>query len=135
MAKKDHNKASFIGNLGRDPEMRYTPSGKPVTNFSVAVNNQFTGADGQVVKETLWVKAVTWGKQAEAANEYLKKGMQVYIEGRVQPIKIWTGTDGEPHADLELSVSEMQFLSRNSKDGVSASAPEIPGAPEDDIPF
>lgn len=133
MAKKDHNKASFIGNLGRDPEMRYTPSGKPVTNFSVAVNNQFTGADGQPVKETLWVKAVTWGATAEAANKYLKKGMQVYIEGRIQPIKIWTGTDGEPRADLELTVSEMQFLSH--KDGSGGSAPEIPGAPEEDIPF
>jgi single-strand DNA-binding protein len=134
MAKKDHNKASFIGNLGRDPEMRYTPSGKPVTNFSVAVNNQYAGADGQVVKETLWVKAVTWGATAEAANKYLKKGMQVYIEGRINPIKIWTGTDGEPRADLELTVSEMQFLSHN--DGSSGSAPEIPGAPDpEDIPF
>jgi single-strand DNA-binding protein len=134
MAKKDHNKASFIGNLGRDPEMRYTPSGKPVTNFSVAVNNQYPGADGETVKETLWVKAVTWGATAEAANKYLKKGMQVYIEGRIQPIKIWTGTDGEPRADLELTVSEMQFLSH--KDGNGGSAPEIPGAPDpEDIPF
>jgi single-strand DNA-binding protein len=133
MAKKDHNKASFIGNLGCDPEMRYTPSGKPVTSFSVAVNNLYAGADGKTVKETLWVKAVTWGKQAEVANQYLKKGNQVYIEGRIQPIRIWTGTDGEPRADLELTVSEMQFLSH--KDGSGDNIPEIPAAPEEDIPF
>jgi single-strand DNA-binding protein len=133
MAKKDHNKASFIGNLGRDPEMRYTPSGKPFTSFSVAVNNQYPGADGKTVKETLWVKAVIWNKQAEVANQYLNKGQQVYIEGRIQPIRIWTGADGEPRADLELTVSEMQFLSH--KDGSSDSVPEIPAAPEEDIPF
>ena len=134
MSKRDHNKASFIGNLGRDPEMRFTPAGKAVANFSVAVNNQYTGADGQVVKETLWVKAVTWGNQAEVTNKYLKKGMQVYIEGRINPIKIWAGQDGESRADLELTVSEVQFLSHKDGDG-NGSAPEIPADSEDDLPF
>jgi single-strand DNA-binding protein len=114
--------------------MRFTPAGKAVANFSVAVNNQYTGADGQVVKETLWVKAVTWGNQAEVTNKYLKKGMQVYIEGRINPIKIWAGQDGESRADLELTVSEVQFLSHKDGDG-NGSAPEIPADSEDDLPF
>ncbi len=94
------------------------------------------GADGQPVKETLWVKAVTWNAAAEAANKYLKKGMQVYISGRIQPIKIWTGSDGEPRADLELTVSEMQFLSHKDEGDGNNSAPEIPGASDGNyIPF
>jgi single-strand DNA-binding protein len=138
MAKKDLNRFELIGNLGRDPEMRYVPSGKPVTSFSVAVNNQYTGANGETVKETLWVKAVTWGKQAEAANQYLKKGSKVYLAGRVQPIKIWNGQDGAPHADLELNVSEMQFLGGGNGETASGGHEEpefTTGAPEEDIPF
>ncbi len=64
----------IVGNVGRDPEMRYTPSGQPVTSFSVATSRQYTGSNGQPVKETIWFKITTWGKQAEVCNQYLKKG-------------------------------------------------------------
>ena len=139
MAKKDLNRFELIGNLGREPEMRYTPSGKPVTSFPVAVNNQYENANGETVKETLWVKAVTWGKQAENAHNFLKKGGKVYLAGRVQPVKIWTGQDGTPHADLELNVSEMQFLGGGNGSEAASGGHEEPefttGAPDKDIPF
>ena len=74
----------IVGNLGRDPEMRYTPSGQPVTSFNVATNRTYTGNNGQTVKETIWFKISVWGKQAESCNNYLRKGSKVLIEGRLQ---------------------------------------------------
>ncbi len=112
----------IVGNLGRDPEMRYTPSGQAVTNFSVATNRNYTGNDGQPVKETIWFRISTWGKQAETCNQYLKKGSKVLIEGRLVPDKdtggprIWNKQDGSPAASFEISASTVRFLSARGDD-------------------
>jgi len=73
-----YQKIIIVGNLGRDPEMRYTPSGQAVTNFSVATNRQYTGSDGQLVKETIWFRVSVWGKQAETSNQYLRRGSVLF---------------------------------------------------------
>ena len=80
---EDINKVMIIGNLGRDPEMRYTPSGRPLTKFQLATNRSWTTADGEKKRETEWFNIVAWGKLAEICNQYLSKGQQVYIEGRL----------------------------------------------------
>ena len=84
---KDLNKVMIIGRLGKDPEMRYTPSGQAVTSFSVATNRQYTTGNGEQVKETIWFRVSTWGKTAEVCNQYVKKGSKVLIEGRLTPDK------------------------------------------------
>jgi len=90
----------FVGNVGRDPEMRYTPAGQAVTSFSVACNRQYTTNNGETIKETIWFRVSAWGKQAEICNQYLKKGSKVLVEGRLTPDKetggprIWNGQDG-----------------------------------------
>ena len=107
----------LVGNLGRDPEMRYTPSGQAVTNFSVAVNDSYTSSNGERVERTIWVRVSTWGKQAENCNQYLKKGRKVLVEGRLIPDsstggpRIWTRQDGTPAASFEVSASTVRFLS------------------------
>ncbi|MCS6994698.1 MAG: single-stranded DNA-binding protein [Anaerolineales bacterium] len=136
----------IVGNLGRDPEMRYTPSGQPVTSFSVATSRQYTGNNGQVVKETIWFKVTTWGKQAEICNQYLKKGSKVLIEGRLTPDpntggpRLWTRQDGTAGASFEVTASTVRFLSSREDGGVAGAAVgemsnSFVGAPEDDIPF
>jgi len=132
-----------VGNLGRDPEMRYTPSGKPVTDFSVAVNRQFTGSNGQPVKDVVWFKVSTWGKQAEVCNQYLKKGAKVLIEGRLDydpktgGPKTWEGQDGSYHTGFALVAQVVRFLSAKSEGSAVAESAEsgFTGAPEEDIPF
>jgi len=114
-----------VGNLGRDPEMRYTPSGQAVTNFNVATNRQYTGSDGQQVKETTWFRVSVWGKQAESSNQYLKKGSKVLIEGRLvaDPAtggpRVWQGQKG-PGASFEISASTVRFLSSRGETEESA---------------
>jgi len=134
----------LVGNLGRDPEMRYTPSGQAVTNFSVATNRQYTGSDGQVVKETIWFRVSTWGKSAENCNQFLKRGSKVLVEGRLVPDantggpRVWKRQDGTPSASFEVSASTVRFLtSRGEDESASAPAGEGPGQSEDagDIPF
>ncbi len=111
----------IVGNLGRDPEMRYTPSGQAVTNFSVATSRQYTGNNGETVKETIWFRISTWGKQAETCNQYLKKGSKVLVEGRLTPDsstggpRIWTRQDGTPAASFEISASTVRFLSSRAE--------------------
>ncbi len=137
----------IVGNLGRDPEMRYTPSGQPVTSFSVATSRQYTGNNGQVVKETIWFKVTAWGKQAEVCNQYLKKGSKVLIEGRLTPDpntgspRIWTRQDGTAGASFEVTASTVRFLS-SREDGSGGGSMgggdmggSFVGAPEEDIPF
>ena len=132
----------IVGNLGKDPEMRFTPSGQAVTNFSVATNRQYTGNDGQPVKETIWFRVSTWGKQAETCNQYLRKGSKVLIEGRLVPDKetggprIWTKQDGTAGASFEVSASTIRFLSSRGEDeggAVSGEAAHTDDA--GDIPF
>ncbi len=105
----------IAGNVGRDPEMRYTPSGQAVTSFSVATNRQYTNNNAETVKETIWFRVSAWGKQAETCNQYLKKGSKVLVEGRLtaDPAtggpRIWTGAGRLP-ACLLRSLGEHRAL-------------------------
>src|SRR3990170_4523494 len=101
------HKVILVGNLGRDPEMRYTPSGQAVTNLSVATNRTYTDSSGSQVKETAWFRVSVWGKQAETCHQYLRKGRQVLVEGRLVPDdngnpRIWNRQDGTPAASFEV---------------------------------
>jgi single-strand DNA-binding protein len=132
----------IVGNLGRDPEMRYTPSGQAVTNFNVATNRQYTSSDGQQVKETIWFRVSAWGKQAETVNQYLKQGSKVLVEGRLVPDpatggpRIYTRQDGSNGSSFEVSAATVRFLSTRGEDTTSYSSSEQTGQPEeDDIPF
>jgi single-strand DNA-binding protein len=135
----------IAGNVGKDPEMRYTPSGQAVTSFSVATNRQYTTGNGEQVKETIWFRISTWGKTAEICNQYVKKGSKVLVEGRLTPDKntggprIWTKQDGSAGASFEVTASTVRFLSSRGEGGGDMpmhggmEGAEIP--PEDDIPF
>ena len=132
----------IVGNLGRDPEMRYTPAGQAVTNFSVATSRQYTGSDGNQVKETIWFRISAWGKQAETCNQYLRKGSKVLVEGRLTPDpstggpRLWQRQDGTTSANFEVSANTVRFLSSRGEDEGSYSAGESHIAAEpDDIPF
>ena len=103
------NKVMIIGHLGRDPEMRYTPSGRPVTNFSVATSRSWNTSDGKRHTETEWFNVVAWGNLAEICKQYLSKGQQVYIEGRLQT-RHWEDSEGKPHTSTEIVANEMIVL-------------------------
>lgn len=124
------NKVMLIGNLGRDPEMRYTPSGRPVTAFSLAVNRSWTMADGERREETEWFNIVAWGDLAERCNKYLRKGERVYIDGRLQT-RSWEGTDGQKHSRTEVVASEMLMLDGRTREEETTQG-DMPG---DEIPF
>ncbi|MBL8089329.1 MAG: single-stranded DNA-binding protein [Anaerolineales bacterium] len=141
-----YHKIFITGNLGRDPEMRFTPSGQAVTSFSVAVNETYTNNNGEKVKKTIWFRVTAWGKQAEICNQYLKKGSMVLVEGRMNADpatggpKIWTKQDGTAGSSFEVTAQTVRFLSsRGENEGgpVAGSGgmemAELP--PEDDIPF
>jgi len=137
----------IVGNVGRDPEMRYTPSGQAVTSFSVATNRQYTNNNGETVKETIWFRVSAWGKQAETCNQYVKKGSKVLVEGRLtaDPAtggpRVWTAQDGSTRASFEVSAGTVRFLSSRAETegGGTGSAPvaDEGNAPtnEEDIPF
>ncbi len=132
----------IVGNLGRDPEMRYSPSGQAVTSFSVATNRQYTGGDGQQVKETIWFRVSVWGKQAEACSQYLKKGSKVLVEGRLTPDqatggpRIWTRQDGTPATSFEVTAQTVRFLSSRGEEGTYQGGDQpTPAESEDNIPF
>ena len=103
------NKVMLIGHLGRDPEMRYTPSGRPVTSFSVVTTRTWTSAEGDRHEESEWFNGVSWGNLAEICNQYLSKGQQVYVEGRLQT-RGWEDEDGKKHYRTELVANEMIVL-------------------------
>ena len=109
------NKAMIIGNLGRDPEMRYTPNGQAVTQFTVAVNRNYKGQSGEWQEETEWFRVVVWGQQAERAAEYLRKGNKVYIEGRLQT-RQWEDQSGQKRYTTELVANQVTNLERRSRD-------------------
>jgi single-strand DNA-binding protein len=117
-----YQKLVIVGNLGRDPEMRYTPSGQAVTNLNIATNRQYTSNSGERVKETTWFRISVWGKQAETCNQYLRKGSKVLVEGRLNQDpatggpRIWTGTDGAPRASFEMTAQTVRFLSSRQED-------------------
>jgi single-strand DNA-binding protein len=109
------NKCLIIGNLGRDPEMRYTPSGQAVTQFTVAVNRNYKDAQGERQEETEWFRIVAWGQQAEFSAEYLRKGNKVFIEGRLQT-RQWEGQDGQKRYTTELVANTIHNLERRPRD-------------------
>jgi single-strand DNA-binding protein len=115
------NKVMIIGNLGRDPEMRYTPSGKPVTSFSLASSRTWVSADGERREETEWFNVVAWGNLAEICNQHLMKGQQVYIEGRLQT-RCWEDDNGQRHFRTEVVANEMIVLGNRVRDEASQSA-------------
>lgn len=132
----------IVGNLGRDPEMRYTPSGQAVTNFNVASNRQYTASDGTQVKETIWFRVSAWGKQAETCNQYLRKGSRVLVEGRLNADpatggpRIWTRQDGVAGASFEVTAATVRFLSSRGEDESAYQAGEAGAVSEpDEIPF
>ena len=135
----------IVGRLGRDPELRYTPSGQAVASFSVATDRKYTTGDGQQVSETTWFRISVWGKQAESCNQYLSKGRLVLVEGRLTPDKetgspkIWTRQDGTPGTSFEVNANVVRFLGgRNENAGSSDSGLEgmdEPDAGSEDIPF
>ncbi len=105
------NKILLIGNVGGDPEMRFTPSGVPVTTFTMATNRNTPQADGSVKKETEWFRISAWRKQAEAVNQFLTKGKLVYVEGTLRT-RTWDGKDGQKHLSLEVTADRVIFLDR-----------------------
>ncbi len=136
---KQYNKITFVGHLGTDPEMRYTPSGKPVTAFQVASNDQYPNEKGEIVKVTTWFRCIAWGKPAEIFNEYLHKGSKVLIEGKLRPDpktgrpEIWTRQDGSPTADYNVAVKELYFL--DSKNGNGGLKEPLVSVSDEDIPY
>jgi len=121
MMAKQYNKTIFVGNLGKDPEMSYTPADQAVTEFTVASHDQYTNGQGETVKTTTWFKATAWGKKAELINQYFRKGDPIHIEGKLKPDpqtgrpNIWTRQDGSPAADYEVTVLEFYFLPKGDR--------------------
>jgi single-strand DNA-binding protein len=139
-----YHKIIIVGNLGRDPEMRYTPDGTPVTNFSVATNRKWSNSDGSQAEETIWFRVTAWRQLAELCNQYLSKGRQVLVEGRMTPDRetggprVWTGNDGQPRASFEVTALTVKFLGGRGEGGdtsVSYQEAPPPEMGEDEIPF
>lgn len=133
------NKVMIIGNLGKAPEMRYTPSGRPVTTFSVATNRSWKSPNGEHRSETEWFKVVAWGKLAEICNEYLNTGQQVYVEGRLKT-RQWEDKEGQQRSSVELIANEMTMLGdRREKtqndDNSSKNTNTLTDVEEDEFPF
>ena len=132
------NRMTIIGNLGSEPEMRFTPSGRPVTSFRIATNWRYTTAEGERKEETEWFSVVAWGKLAEQCNQFLTKGRLVYVEGRLR-LRTWDGQDGQKRARNEIIADRVKFLDRQGAPAASEGKPEEaeqPGEVEpDDIPF
>lgn len=142
------NRVFLMGNLGVDPEVRFTPSGQAVANFRIATNESWTDKQGQKQEKTEWHRIVVWGKLAELCGEYLKKGRQCFVEGRLQT-REWTDKEGKKNYTTEIVANNVQFL--GGRDGAGAGAgrrteegPPMPadgdGPPPqmgggDDIPF
>jgi len=124
------SKVILVGNLGSDPEMRYTPNGKAVTSFSVATNRRYTTSGGESKEETDWFRVSVWGKQAEQCNQFLSKGKQVYVEGRVHA-RSWEGQDGQTRTSLEVNAERVLFLGRRG----SAPLAEGEEIEPEDLPF
>ena len=129
------NKIIVIGNLGRDPELRYTPQGNAVCNFSVATSEKKRDKGGEMQEITTWFRVTTWNKQAENASKYLTKGRPVYIEGRLR-IEEWTDRDGKNRYTLEVNATDLQFLGGGGVDGTNAdsTAADNEYSPANDFP-
>jgi single-strand DNA-binding protein len=131
------NKVMLIGNVGRDPEMRYTPSGTPVTSFSVACGRVRNTPDGERREETEWFNIVAWDKLAETVSQYLTKGQKVYVEGRLQT-RSWEGQDGQKRSRTEVVANTLIFLSPKQRPGGTEESGTFDNAEDssvDDLPF
>lgn len=127
------NKVMIIGHLGRDPELRYTPAGRPVTNMRIATSRSWKTADGERRTETEWFTVIAWGNLAEICNQYLKKGQQVYIEGRLHTRR-WEGPDGNKRQATEIVASEMVLLG-DRRESESQDKSDEAFEAEDEFPF
>ncbi|HIE17367.1 MAG TPA: single-stranded DNA-binding protein [Dehalococcoidia bacterium] len=132
------NKIMLIGNVGTDPEMRFTPSGNPVTSFRVATSRVYTTAEGERRQETEWFTVVAWRKQAESCNQFLSKGQRVYVEGSLRT-RVWEGRDGQKRVTAEVIANRVLFLERQTAaplpgEEVPTEAAEEEIEPED-LPF
>jgi single-strand DNA-binding protein len=127
------NKVLLIGNLTRDPELRYTPNGTAVSSFGLAVNRKYK-KDEEWVDDVLYVDIVSFGKQAENCTEYLSKGSPVFIEGRLQ-WRSWEGEDGQKRSKHEVVASSIQFLSKGKEEGSKETGRAGSNVVEDDVPF
>ena len=119
------NKVLLIGNVGRDPEMRYTPSGSAVTSFSLAVNRRYTPPNGELQEETEWFDITAWNRLAETCNNYVTRGMKVYVEGRLRS-RSWVGQDGQTRFRNEIVANTVTFLNRPQSSGYGG-PPSEPG--------
>jgi len=132
------NKAQIIGNLGKDPELRTTQGGTSVCNFSIATTDKYKNKEGEWVENTEWHNVVVWGKLADICSQYLHKGKQVYIEGKIQT-RSWDDQDGNKKYMTEIVASEMKMLGQKGDSQQSASYPPAPAQvsnePDDDLPF
>jgi single-strand DNA-binding protein len=131
------NKITIIGNVGKEPEMRFTPNGKPVTSFSVATNWMYTSPEGERKQETEWFNVVTWDRLAEQCNQFLAKGKLVYAEGRIHT-RSWEGQDGQPHSRMEVVANRVIFLDRKASAALTDEKGEDAGGGEvepEDLPF
>lgn len=131
------NKVMLIGNVGRDPEMRYTPSGTPVTSFSVACGRVRVSPDGERREETEWFNVVAWNKLAETVSQYLTKGQKVYVEGRLQT-RSWEGQDGQKRSRTEVVANTLIFLSPKQRPAGtedSGTFEEVEDPSVEDLPF
>ena len=138
------NKIIIVGNLGRDPELRYTAQGTPVCSFSMATNERRKDRNGEMQDHTTWFRITLWNRLAETASQYLQKGRQVYIEGRLR-VEEYIDRDGKPRHSLEVFATDMQFIGTRGDDSMheraaSASASAGPAdsqadLSDDDIPF
>ena len=135
------NKILIIGNVGGDPEMRYTPNGNPVTSFSVATSRRYTVGEEQR-EETQWFRVSAWNRLAETCNEYVTKGMKVFVDGRLSS-REWVGQDGQTRTSLDVNAFDVQFLNRPGDSGAgqggdTGGSGYSPGAPADaveDLPW
>ncbi len=135
------NKIMIIGNVGTDPEMRYTPNGNPVTSFRIASSRSYTASDGERKQEIEWFTVVAWNQLAETVNQYLSKGRRAYVEGRLQSSQ-WEGNDGQKRFNNEIVANTVLFLDKpgggdaRMDDAPAGSAPDPGGAlTSDDLPF
>ena len=132
------NKILLIGNVGIDPEMRFTPNGIPVTSFSVATNRFYTSPDGERREETTWFRVVTFRKQAESCSQFLTKGQRVYVEGRLRT-REWEGQDGQKRTTIEVIADRVLFLDKRAvttlpSEDIPTEGPDEILEPED-LPF
>ncbi|PYP85850.1 MAG: single-stranded DNA-binding protein [Blastocatellia bacterium AA13] len=127
------NKIAIIGYLGRDPELRYTPDGTPVCNFSVATTEKRKDKSGELQENTTWFQVALFGRRAEVAKEYLSKGSHVWLEGSLA-LSQWTDNEGATRASLEVRATDIRFLS-SSGEKASAATAAATSATDEDVPF